>query len=56
MSEDQKLSSVADAGHMGLFRSRRVFRDHYGHIAGFMKANSDYAEGNRYMGKLARRA
>ncbi len=51
--ESRKISAVADAGHMGLFRSRRVLRDHYGDIADFMKSNSDAADKSGYIEKMA---
>jgi polyhydroxyalkanoate depolymerase len=39
----KKLRCVCEAGHMGLFRSRRVLKKYYRRIADFLMTHSDYA-------------
>lgn len=39
-----KLAVIADAGHMGIFRSRRVLREHYSKVVDFIIARSDFEE------------
>jgi polyhydroxyalkanoate depolymerase len=41
LPEQNKLPLICDAGHMGLFRSRKVLENHYTQIVEFIKANSD---------------
>ncbi len=41
---EDKLAVVADAGHMGIFRSSRILRDHYSKVVDFIMARSDRAE------------
>jgi len=41
ISEENKLVLIADAGHMGLFRSDRVLKDYYGRIVDFILTYSD---------------
>jgi len=43
LSASEKVTYLADAGHMGLFRSHRVLREHYSNIVNFIKSHSDYA-------------
>jgi len=45
--EEKKLTLIADAGHMGLFRSSRVLKDYYGKIVDFILTNSDLANSDR---------
>ncbi len=42
LPESEKMTILADAGHMGLFRSHRVLNQFYGKIIDFMKSHSDY--------------
>lgn len=41
--DDRKLVIHCDAGHMGLFRSRKVLKTHYSAVARFILAHSDKA-------------
>jgi polyhydroxyalkanoate depolymerase len=43
LPSDQKLSLTCDAGHMGLFRAKRILKDYYSQITEFILANSDYS-------------
>jgi polyhydroxyalkanoate depolymerase len=41
LSDDKKLSVIADAGHMGIFRSSKVLVNDYSKVAGFILRHSD---------------
>ncbi len=41
LAEDKKLNLICEAGHMGLFRSRKILEQFYTRIAAFMLENSD---------------
>lgn len=43
MPPQNSLRLVCDAGHMGLFRSRRILKQYYRRIADFLLAHSDHA-------------
>lgn len=43
MPPQTSLRLLCEAGHMGLFRSRRVLNDQYNRIADFLLTHSDYA-------------
>ena len=43
MPPQTSLRLLCDAGHMGLFRSRRVLKDYYNQIADFLLTHSDCA-------------
>ncbi len=43
MPPQTRLRLLCEAGHMGLFRSRRVLKDDYHQIADFLLTHSDYA-------------
>ena len=43
MPPERRLRLVCDAGHMGLFRSRRVLKEYYRQIADFLLTHSDHA-------------
>lgn len=44
LADNEKMSFLADAGHMGLFRSHKVLREFYSQIVSFIKTHSDYAD------------
>ncbi|MFW5811055.1 MAG: hypothetical protein ACOCWY_05600, partial [Thermodesulfobacteriota bacterium] len=39
--EEKKLKIICEAGHMGLFRSRKILSRYYTRIAEFLLAHSD---------------
>lgn len=41
LSDDKKLSVIADAGHMGIFRSSKVLVNDYSEVAKFILGHSD---------------
>lgn len=41
LDENKKLSVIADAGHMGIFRSSKVLENNYSEIAKFILRHSD---------------
>jgi polyhydroxyalkanoate depolymerase len=43
MPAQNRLRLLCDAGHMGLFRSRRVLEKYYRRVADFLMTHSDYA-------------
>ena len=43
LPSDQKLSLTCDAGHMGLFRAKRILEQYYTQITKFILAHSDYS-------------
>lgn len=40
-----KLTLICDAGHMGLFRAKRILEDYYSKIVAFILAHSDKTQG-----------
>ncbi len=39
---EKKLSLICNGGHMGLFRSSRIFKEYYSQIVDFILSNSDF--------------
>ena len=43
LPSNQKLNLICDAGHMGLFRARRILERYYTQVSEFLLSHSDYA-------------
>ncbi len=51
LGDDKKLSVIANAGHMGIFRSSKILENDYASIAAFILKHSDPAPAGEKRGK-----